>query len=145
MEEPSSARRESCRSSRWRCAAQLTTAGAVSDRKPATIPIPKAASAKARSEDIGTIYIVQLLSQGIIALILQDSQFGHNPAGHPNRTWRQGSLAARFKNAWESQERPGKSIMRYGSLWQCQQPPHDHRRFWRIDMGNGRLVLCIGV
>src|SRR3979490_181574 len=75
--EPSSARRESRRSSRWRCAAQLTQAGAVSDRNPATIPIPKAHKAKARSEDIGTIYIVQLLSQGIIAFILQDSQFGH--------------------------------------------------------------------
>src|SRR5882762_6345471 len=64
--EPNHARRESRKSSRCRCAAQLTATGAVMDRKPATIPIAKAVKAKARSEDIRPIYIAQLLSQGII-------------------------------------------------------------------------------
>src|ERR1700730_4367227 len=64
--EPSHARRESCRSSRCRCAAPLPAAGAIMVRKPATIPIEKADKAKARSEDIRSIYVVQLLSQGII-------------------------------------------------------------------------------
>src|SRR5882762_10367054 len=64
--EPNHARRGSRKSSRCRCAAQLTAAGAVMDRKPATIPIARADKAKPRSEDIRPIYIGQLLSQGII-------------------------------------------------------------------------------
>src|ERR1700687_1841702 len=75
--EPSRARRESRRSSQWRYAAQLTAAGAVSERKPATTPIPKADKAKARSEDIPTIYIFQLLSQEIIILFLKSKHSGY--------------------------------------------------------------------
>jgi hypothetical protein len=64
--------------------------GAVSDRNPATIPIPNAHKAKAKSEDIGTIYTGQLLSQENFLTFSNTVSIEMIRRGTPNRKRRSG-------------------------------------------------------